>query len=169
MRRAVFFLLLAVLAVASVRVDVHGASQSVSLRYIQPEHKAILEKWLRRQPQLRVAIEADCKNRQGLMDARLEHGENYHPYYAVGDFNRDGREDFAVVLISKQRRARNFSIAIFNGPFTGTPVFYTGGVDLSAGGLVFRADNRLVAGVFQTDDCVVLKPKGRGYVMADCL
>jgi len=39
---------------------------------------------------------------------RKEKGRNYHPYYAVGDFNGDGREDFARRPHHKKKRRWKF-------------------------------------------------------------
>jgi hypothetical protein len=93
------------------------------------------------------------------------------PYYAVADFNGDGREDFAVAFVNDTARARRFAIAIFNGPFArGRQVanFYRAGVDLSDGGLIVSG-NRSLAGTFQSDNCVFLSPRGRSYVMRSCV
>jgi hypothetical protein len=78
-----------------------------------------------------------------------------------------------VALINEGRRSRRFGIAVFNGPFnasrTSAPNFFTEGTDLSDGGLVVLMANRLVAGVFQSDNCVRLIPLGKTYVMKNCL
>lgn len=77
-------------------------------------------------------------NKDGLTVTRQENGQNYQPYYAVGNFNCDGQENFAVALINQGKRSRRFAIAIFNGPFNprsprcaSVPAFFTEGVDLS--------------------------------------
>ena len=149
------------------------AAQLESASYLRAQHRAVLQQWLSSKPTLRLATEQDCVNKEGLTATRQENGQNYQPYYAVGDFNRDGQEDFAVVLINQGKRSRRFAIAIFNGPFnarrSSLPNFFTEGVDLSQGGLVVLSGNRLVAGVFQSDDCVMLRPSGRTYVMKNCL
>lgn len=166
-------MLLVVITLALVRVNLAAINQSDYPAFFQTQHQSVLQQWLKVRPQLRLASEADCVNKEGLLATRQEYGENYQPYYAVGDFNRDRAEDFAVALFNNQRRARKFSIAIFNGPFGGKaparPVFYRDGVDLSDGGLVLRPDKLLLAGVFQTNNCIVLMPQGRTYVIKDCL
>lgn len=164
-------MLLALITLALLNTATRGQSEYPA--FLQAQHRAVLQQWLRQNPQLSLASEADCANKEGLLATRQEYGENYQPYYAVGDFNRDGREDFAVALINNQRRARRFSIGIFNGPFGGKaparPAFFRDGIDLSDGGLFFRPDKLLLAGVFQTNNCVVLRPQGRTYVIKDCL
>jgi hypothetical protein len=42
---------------------------------------------------------------------------DYHPDIATGDFNGDGVEDFAVVLIDRTKQEKNFTLIVFNGPF----------------------------------------------------
>ncbi len=148
-------------------------AQIASTADLRAPHRVTLESWLQGKPRLRLAIEKDCLNVEGLAASRTEYGRDYQPYYAVGDFNRDGQQDFAVALINGQKRFRKFAIAIFNGPFnqkrTNLPAFFTEGSDLSEGGLFVLSGNRLVAGVFQSDDCVVLQPRGRTYAMKGCV
>lgn len=149
------------------------AAQLDSIPYLRTQHRLILDQWLKTKPTLRLATENDCVNREGLAATRQENGQNYQPYYAVGDFNRDQKEDFAVALIDNRRGSPKFAIAVFNGPIAGgratIPNFFATGIDLSTGGLVLLSGNRLVAGVFQSDDCVVLRPRGRSYAMKACL
>lgn len=162
------------LAVAMLCVMVKPAlSQITASADLRAPHRATVERWLRGKPALRLATENDCQNKEGLAASRQEYGRDYQPYYAVGDFNRDGQQDFAVALINGQKRSRKFAIAIFNGPFNqrrpSLPAFFAEGIDLSEGGLVVLSGSRLVAGVFQSDNCVVLRPRGRTYVMKSCL
>lgn len=149
------------------------STQIASATDLRAAHRATLDSWLQSKPRLRLATEKDCRNLEGLAASRAEYGRDYQPYYAVGDFNRDGQQDFAVALINDQKRSRKFAIAVFNGPFNqrrpSLPAFFAEGMDLSEGGLVVLSANRLVAGVFQSDDCVVLQPRRRAYVMKSCL
>lgn len=173
MKRTGFSLLLVVLALSLLELSPLARSRAGSPAFLQTQHGALLQQWLKGRPQLRLATEADCTNREGLRATRQEYGQSYQPYYTTGDFNRDGKEDVAVVLINKQRRSRKFAIAIFNGQPAGKaavagPAFYRDGVDLSDGGLIWRTDNRLLAGTFQTDNCIILEPRGRSYVIKDC-
>lgn len=162
------------LTVATFCIAVKPAwSQITSTADLRAPHRAIVERWLQRKPALRLATEKDCKNKEGLEASRQEYGRDYQPYYAVGDFNHDGQQDFAVALVNQQKPSQRFAIAIFNGPFnqkqTNLPAFFADGIDLVDGGLVVLSGNRLVAGVFQSDDCVVLRPRGKTYLMKACL
>ena len=149
----------------------YGDPQPDTFAPLDAQHSAVLSAWLRTTPRFRLATEADCKNKSGLAATRAEYGASYHPYYAVGDFNSDHKEDFAVALIDRNKRTKKFAIAIFNGPFSnrgGTPAFLLPDTDLSDGGLIKRSGSPLIAGVFQSDDCVLLQPRGRTYAVRSC-
>lgn len=170
MTRRIVWVSLAVVAIAVAAKS--SSAQIASTADLRPQHRATLERWLETKPMLKLATETDCRNREGLKASREEYGRNYQPYYAVGDFNRDGQEDFAVALVNPRKRSRTFAMAVFNGPFNqkgpGSPAFFADGMDLSEGGLVVLFGNRLVAGFFQSDDCVVVHPRGKTYVMKSC-
>ena len=153
----------------ALSVQVGGVESSTNL---DPQHNIIARQWLAQRPWLRLATMSDCQNRGGLQAARQEYGLDYQPYYAVGDFNRDGQMDFAIAVVNQRKRSMRFGIAIFNGPFHDSrakaPAFFTEGIDLSEGGLFVRSGNQLMIGVFQTDNCALLRPRGRTYVMQGC-
>ena len=146
-----------------------------STSYLRPGHKVVVEKWLKLRPDLRLATEADNTNKEGLISTRKDRGRSYQPYYVVGDFNGDRKEDFAVALVRKKRGEWPFVFAIFNGPFaTVTKPNFTADTDLGDGGIFFNPQNppsqfRLAYGTFQSDDCVILSPRGKSYVARACL
>jgi hypothetical protein len=160
-------------ALAVLCLPILIGAQSTS--YLRPGHKTVVERWLQLRPDLRLATEADNKNKEGLAGTRQDRGRNYQPYYAVGDFNGDRKEDFAVVLVKKKRSGWPFVLAIFNGPIgeNAKPTFSVDD-DLSDGGIFYNPKSppsqfRLAFGPFESDNCVILRPRGRTYVARPCL
>ena len=139
--------------------------------HLRAEHREVVQQWLTSSKlALRVATVADNSNKEGLAITRKERGKGYHPYYAVGDFNGDRKQDFAIALISARKRKEPFAIAIFNGPVSknSVPAYFSEGWDLSDGGL--SGDKAgVMAGVFESDDCVIFRKSGKKYVVKDCL
>jgi hypothetical protein len=136
--------------------------------YVLPEHKAILQDWLRRNPKFRVATEADCQCADDLPEIRRQY-DNDHPYYVTGDFNRDGRRDFAVVMIdTSKNHANDFNAAVvvFNGPlYTGMrPAFLDEGTGTPVGALLFYTAKppTLIVGKWESSS-EPLVPTGKGY------
>lgn len=146
-------------------------SQTDGASHLRPQHREAVEQWLAsRKLALRVATVADCSNKEGLAITRKERGKGYHPYYAVGDFNGDRKEDFAIALVNPRKRKERFAVAIFNGPLgkQSTPAYFQEGWDLSDGGL-FDGGGGVMAGPFESDNCVILRRRGKRYVVKDCL
>jgi len=144
--------------------------------YLRPEHKPVLERWLKEKRYLRLATESDCADKEGLEIWRKDWGKDFNPYYSIGDFNRDGKNDFAVLLVDlKKGEEHGFAIAIFNAPFGNkkAPNYFEGGyIDLGRCYIVYNqmAKRRLYLGVFESDFyCVTFYPKGLGYYFRDCL
>lgn len=145
--------------------------------YINARHQAVLRMWLEREPELRLATDEDCgRCADYLTSQRRLSGTDYHPYYAVGDFNGDGKEDFAVALIEMKEDAegrvnQQFVVAVFNAPFPRRrvePVFFKDNLNLRDGGLFFGPPRprpyRLFIGLFTIDKGLTLIPRGRKYV-----
>lgn len=81
----------------------------------EPKHKEVLKEWLKEKPFLRPAIEKvdSILDKSSLEDIH-KHSETQ--FYSIGDFNKDRREDFAVLLVdTKNNNDGKFAIAIFNG------------------------------------------------------
>jgi hypothetical protein len=152
-----------------------NAQQLNGTSQLSRQQRETLQNWLTRNPVFRIATEEDCLNKQGLAGTREEFGSGYQPYYAAGDFNHDGDDDFAVVLVDKRKKKDRYAVLIFNGTPNGdygsTQAYFEGGYDLSEGGLFYfgygRGD-RLAAGVFMSDTCIGLRARGKGYVMSAC-
>lgn len=91
----------------------------------------VLVTWLAQHPEYRAAVDSDCACDEAL---RLNPGE--HPYTAAGDFNHDGKKDFAATVIHKKNR--KFALLIFNGPIGGLqPILFAKDLDLRRQGLFF--------------------------------
>ena len=139
--------------------------------HLQPQHREAVKQWLDSSKlALRVATVEDCSNKEGLAITLKERGKTYHPYYAVGDFNGDRKQDFAIALIRDRKRKEPFAIAVFNGPLgkNSVPTYFSEGWDLSDGGL-FEGGGGVIVGPFESDNCVILRPRRKKYVIKDCL
>jgi hypothetical protein len=169
-RRLLYFSVLVLSALCVLVAEKPAQNRGAAALHIRPEHKRAVELWLTESPNLRVATIADCLNKGGLAATRKQFGRNYHPYYIVGDFNGDRKQDFAIALIRDNKRETPFAIAIFNGPLgkNSVPAYFSEEWDLSDGGL-FVGGGGILAGPFESDNCVLLRPRGRKYVAEDCL
>jgi hypothetical protein len=164
---------LAAAILIALYVPIRAMGQSAS--NLRPDHKTVVGEWLKLRPDLRWATEADNTNKEGLAETRRDRGRNYQPYYAVGDFNGDRKEDFAVALVRKKRSEWPFVFAIFNGPVArATKPTFSVDADLTDGGIFYNPQNppsqfRLAFGTFESDNCVIVRPRGRTYVTRPCL
>ncbi|MBA3632919.1 MAG: hypothetical protein H0W58_08955 [Acidobacteria bacterium] len=162
--------LLVVLLMCGITGAVKAQQKDVA-SHLSLEHREVVQQWLASSKlALRVATIADNSNKEGLAITRKERGKGYHPYYAVGDFNGDRKQDFAIALINERKRKAPFAIAIFNGPISknSLPAYFEEGWDLSDGGLMGDKTG-IMAGVFESDDCVIFRKSGKKYVVKDCL
>ena len=132
--------------------------------------------WLAQRPHYRLATDKDCDCAGDIKLMKTRYGgltkpvRDYHPYVATGDFNGDGVEDIAVVVLDRSKKGKKFGLIVFNGPFksdTASPAFMESGLDLKYSGLVYGPPRpkpyRLVLGPFESDSGVLLIPHGRSY------
>jgi len=136
--------------------------------FINPAHRQVVRGFLRTRPYLRVATYADAENKRTLEFLNEGYGETKSPYYAVGDFNNDGREDFALAFVNT-RQPQNFAVAIFNGPFRGRrsaqPAYYNErefGTEAFLFASTAERPHMLVVGISGGDMTTMLKPRRRG-------
>jgi hypothetical protein len=95
---------------------------------------------------------------------------DYHPYVATDDFNSDGVNDFAAVVMDRSKPTKNFTLLVFSRPFsskTVSPAFVEPDLDLRNQGLGFGPPRpkpyRLVVGPFESDNTWILVPHGKTY------
>ncbi len=143
------------------------------------EHQ-VLRNWLARHSEYRQGTDEDCDCADDIKQMKAGYGRlqkpvpDYRPYTATGDFNGDGVEDFAVVLIDRSKQEKNFALIVFNGPFkseTQSPAFFQSGMDLKYYGLVYGPPRpkpyHLLLSQFESDSGALLIPHGRGYKWDD--
>ena len=116
----------------------------------QKEEKLAVEKYLRDNPNLRVATDADQRPAGENGDVSNLYGV-YHPYFVRGDANDDGRLDFVLAFVRRDsdRDSPWFSVVVFEGRPDGT----------FAGGAVLERDISLADGDLSLDrDSIVVTP-----------
>ncbi|CAN5442512.1 hypothetical protein BH20ACI1_BH20ACI1_12880 [soil metagenome] len=167
--------------------------------HLKPEHKEVLQNWLKAKTFLRPAVEEidDSmfdENSYGNKEKFKEHfegnmnmlretvGKDGYQYYSKGDFNKDGKEDFAVLLVDNRLKDRVgdwFSLAIFNAPFKKgkSPNYYEENLrGISNSYIIFsdefseKPGKYLFLGKFESDYyCATYYPKGNTYRFEDCM
>ncbi len=164
--------------------------------HFKPEHREVLREWLKSKPFLRPAVEEIDnsmfqeknyrdkanfkKNFEGNMKMLRESvGGNGYQYYSVGDMNRDGKVDFAVLLVDCSSKGTDefddFALAIFNAPFKveQSPAYFEkdlSGVTNSYIVYNLMTEKHLYLGKFESDVlCATYYPKGKTYYFKDCM
>jgi hypothetical protein len=170
--------LIAALILLSVLCVSRGHPKRDYFAHLKPGHRAVLKAWLERhKPWLRPAVEGldSVYSREPEKIRRILGGEA-HQFYSFGDFNGDGKEDFAVILVDDRddftedcKRDVCSAFAIFNGDFSGnqSPAFYEEELDMIGYGYIAydqRVRRRLYFGSLEGYYfCSTLIPKGGGY------
>ncbi len=156
--------------------------------HLKPKHREVLREWLKTKTHLRPAVEEIDDNifqeqhksdfESNLRFLRDSLGGNNYQYYSVGDMNRDGKEDFAVLLVDGRKQKdddAHFALAIFNAPFkkADAPAYYEDGLTgISNCYIVFDriSKNHLFLGMLESDVlCATYYPKGKTYYFKDCM
>lgn len=148
-------------------------AQPVSDGSISPQNLKLLNHWLREidRSKLRPATIDDLEEVDALSHARAVWGDDYFPYYRVGDFNRDQEDDFALVLVDPTIKDKNrFSIAVFHGRKgdNPAPALLEERKDLSKRGL-FESVGLIVAALKDEDDCIIYMWDGKLYLAKNCV
>jgi len=137
--------------------------------HIQGTEASVLKSWLSYNPFLRPAEARDCHCDQDLAAIR-QSWANPQPYYVKADFNGDGTQDFAVVLIDSQSDHKwgwNAALAVFNGPLREgmTPAFFKEQIGSLGGSLLYHnSETSLLIGPWESE-ASYLAPKGETYTL----
>lgn len=138
---------------------------------MSPTAKVALIAWLGKNPHFRPANESDCKCADELVYIRKSYA-NQAPYYAVGDFNRDGLTDFAVVVIDRSFSGAaapphnfNSSVLIFSSTAVSAPLkpFLLGATGVPSSSLLFldRENGALAVGKWEGEVSPIAYSAGR--------
>jgi hypothetical protein len=87
-------------------------------------------------PGLRPATDEDATDSESREELRILYGD-YRPYFVRGDFDSDGRLDFAQAFVRRDGPEPLFDVAVFFGAPEGfaAPVWVERGLQLSGGDL----------------------------------
>jgi hypothetical protein len=134
--------------------------------------KQTLSAFLSENKSFRPATDRDCDCNADINEIRLKGVwekpmPGYHPYLRLEDFNHDGKDDLAIVLIAKDRAKR--LVTVFNGPFPALPAHpalehEVGVRDVLAYGP--PPDHQLIIGPLYSEGCFLVA-KGTAYSL-DC-
>ena len=84
---------------------------------IYSDDKATVEQWLKTKPNLRITPDKEYPA-DSLKRFQAAGYSNSSPFYVSGDFDKNGKRDFAILLtykdVSKAKKDRNRFFAIFN-------------------------------------------------------
>ncbi len=166
----------AIFAAVVFHASASTKAQRSGIVRLRLEHRAAVESFLARKRRdgvnLRLTGEGDF-GRETVSRVRSEPRRlRYNPFYATGDFNRDGQEDFAVLLrLNNVPQEASLAVAVFNGPFrnrsTAREAFYNAG--FQADDMLFFIRRQLLIGPYQSDNCFIFRPRRRTYRLTNCL
>lgn len=160
-----FYAVLISAALTAVFLPVWVSAQT-AMSDLDAQHSAVLKDWLATKKGWRLALEKDY-GKENLDFLREDGRTNLRPFYVVADFNRDKKEDFAVILINGRGK---YAVAVFNAPFASKkiqqPAFFTDRIE--ARDIVYFNPNTklLLVGPYASDAGFMLKPSGKTYKAA---
>lgn len=114
----------------------------------RPAERDAVQEFLRKNPDLRLATDADRRPSPDGTDVSSLYGV-YHPYFVRGDANDDGVLDFVLAFVRRDsdRDSLEFSVAVFagrgDGSFSAGP-FLERDVSLADGDVSMDRDSVLV-------------------------
>lgn len=156
-----------------------GSTAQKTVSQLLPAHASALQQFLSIHPDLDFLSENGC-DRDTLRDMRKNFGARFMPYYRVGDFNHDGRQDFAMILMKDtppkedpgladtHRLQYEVTVVVFNGLRGGRfkAVFVKNTTAPLVCFLAVSQEKRskLYFGIYETDTGFIMTPAGQGYI-----
>ena len=115
---------------------------------LRPAEQAAVDEFLRRNPNLRGATDADHRRAEEADGVETLYGV-YHPYFVRGDDNDDGLLDFVLAFVRRDsdRDTPWFSVVVFAGKADGSfepGVFLERDISLADGDLSVERDSIVV-------------------------
>lgn len=99
---------------------ISSASASDIPEYVLKQHQATLRAYFAKHPYHYISPDSLCDCEKDLSEYRKQVPE-FQPYYAVGDINDDGIEDFSVGLLDSRKSNEAepmLTLVVFHGPFS---------------------------------------------------
>ena len=142
---------------------------------MQPAHAAVLQRWLCFQ-KANMRPARDEKNSLSSQKYFRQDRPSEDPFYAVGDFNKNGIPDFAVILdyfvprIHPETKRGINALAIFemSPETTGNQpeaAYFTDVMDALFIVGTFSESGTLWSGSYPSDDGIIFVPKGKTYTV----
>ena len=136
----------------------------------------MLARWLEGHPAFRVATTADCDCAADIQRMRTVSAgvwkavPDHDPYPARGDLSGDDAVEVAVVVLERCGSIGKATLLVLNGPIdlkNVSPAFIESGIDMRSKGLYFGPPRpkpcRLLVGRFESDNTMLLAPRGHSY------
>lgn len=151
------FICLAQVASAQNQTDYFG--------HLQSAHRKVLKDWLVKNKGMRPAVDADASKE--YLEVWRRDIKDFFPYYVIGDFNGDDKEDFAVLLKIENKEDEG-AIIVFNAPFSKPkPAYYNREFGVEEYYLEFMKDVKMLYCSKYETHGFYLKPMGKKYIEYD--
>ncbi|MBL0202358.1 MAG: hypothetical protein IPP81_20035 [Chitinophagaceae bacterium] len=152
----------------TTEADTKQKVSTIPVEHINSLYREIVQNWLLDKPGWRPGVENDAYEGATNEGREFLKGEiksmTNHPFYVAADLNKNGKEDFIIMLVKKVGKMNKFAIAIFNSAYEQlkpNPAFYTENV--SDGEFIYWEGNDLLLSPPASHGALI-KPHGKSYV-----
>lgn len=149
-----------------------SAANDDDIRHLDPFHFTVVKDWLKDKPDWRVLGEADYGPKRLKLLREIDTDPRAHPFYITGDFNRDGMDEFAVMLVSRKNKGVR-AVAVFDSPPVTRekhikPTFFLEDINDGGGDLILHGSEAgIYVGEAGSDSGFLLEPMGKTYKVTD--